>query len=429
MPTNIIRSANKVYTCGLSEGWIGKNSWSGLLIRERVTRERFSSESQKCSSSSSDDSRQALLEEYDQIHVEPCNQEVEFRKLAPVLQSSQYDCLLVSATPLIALLLQVSESKGFLDQIQLGNKQIDKIPIFYNANFVMEKGKQALSRFFLFEEKVFVLLHSIEKIKVTAQEIESRFLRYLCEGSELSLSNEVFRLQKLQQIRSEQQLIRSQERHGYKNSYMEGSAPSQSMSLFSIEHEVQETLQSAPPVITTDMETGARVLQRGRKVNWLAPMFTGLSIGINVFMIMSFVTKIVAETLVDHNWKRLLMLLLVPFLMSISQFLWDNLVSFLAQTCFPIKHLHENSLYYSGHASEPLPDDYPLPSFTIHMPCYKEGLYSVLAPSLKSANEAIKVCKNSDCMLISVLTQESFPFYRPIVRSEGLQILLFQKMD
>ena len=33
-------SAKKIYSSGISEGWIGENGWSGLLVRERISPNR-----------------------------------------------------------------------------------------------------------------------------------------------------------------------------------------------------------------------------------------------------------------------------------------------------------------------------------------------------------------------------------------------------
>jgi hypothetical protein len=184
-------------------------------------------------------------------------------------------------------------------------------------------------------------------------------------------------------------LLDSPQAESYRSRHAVGKTVKASQTL--LNEYLQEKLEPPPPVITEDAENGEKILQEGRTVNYLAPITTGLAVGLNIFMVSGFVTKLITEFLVDGGYLRLVMLAITPLFVIISQFLWDNFVSFFAQIFFPIKHMHENSLYYSGQASEPLPGDYSLPSFTIHMPCYKEGLHSVLAPSLESALAAVKV--------------------------------------
>ncbi|ESK83191.1 glycosyltransferase family 2 protein [Moniliophthora roreri MCA 2997] len=57
----------------------------------------------------------------------------------------------------------------------------------------------------------------------------------------------------------------------------------------------------------------------------------------------------------------------------------------------PIAHYHENNTYFSSVAPPPNPQvDARLPHITIQMPVYKEGLESVLMPSVESLKAAMK---------------------------------------
>lgn len=55
--------------------------------------------------------------------------------------------------------------------------------------------------------------------------------------------------------------------------------------------------------------------------------------------------------------------------------------------------MHETSRYYSGKAPPRMTG--PLPHFTVIMPVYKEPLDSVLLPTIRSIQAAIKVVRRS----------------------------------
>lgn len=346
-----------------------------------------------------------------------------------------YQCSVSISTPLIRNLLEINVAQGADNYLKLGKRQNDFIPIFQSFQHAITTADKGITRFLARDEQSLIVFESTTEIKSIIRGIESRAFGFVSEISGFSTISDSQEKQVENMLRQGRQILRlhtllQQENHSNQHT----SPPSEPISTEEddvLAKYLDTKLEPPPPVITEDPETNERVLQAGRKVNYLAPMSTGLSVGINIFMVMCFVTKVITETLVDRYWLRLLMLILVPFFMCISQFLWDNLVSFIAQVFFPIKHLHENSLYYSGHASEPLPDDHPLPSFTIHMPCYKEGLHSVLKPSLESANEAVKVSKIQiiTCYQDRLTEFFSLLFYRHIVLWVGLQISLFPKTD
>lgn len=67
----------------------------------------------------------------------------------------------------------------------------------------------------------------------------------------------------------------------------------------------------------------------------------------------------------------------------------DNIIGVVAQLLMPISQMKRNSLYYSGKASPPLSLTTKLPHFTIQMPVYKEGLESVLVPTIESVKAAM----------------------------------------
>lgn len=143
--------------------------------------------------------------------------------------------------------------------------------------------------------------------------------------------------------------------------------------------------------VVTQLESGEATLQSDRSINVLAAIYTGLALGLNIFIMGLFVRTLLLEALLDGNYLRMAIAVVIPFLMCVIQFLCENIVSVIAHVFMPISQLHRNSLYYSGKKSQRLPLAYRLPHFTIQMPVYKEGLDSVLAPTIESVKKAIAV--------------------------------------
>ena len=73
------------------------------------------------------------------------------------------------------------------------------------------------------------------------------------------------------------------------------------------------------------------------------------------------------------------------------QFWCQNIIGIFAMILGPISQMQNNSLYYSGKATDRLPMNTKLPHITVQMPVYKESLDGVLAPTIESVNKAIAV--------------------------------------
>lgn len=70
------------------------------------------------------------------------------------------------------------------------------------------------------------------------------------------------------------------------------------------------------------------------------------------------------------------------------QFFAQVIVGCLAQCIGPVRQMTTNSKFYSAVCSPRLTDR-TLPHVTIQCPVYKEGLHSVIAPTVKSIKQAI----------------------------------------
>jgi hypothetical protein len=91
---------------------------------------------------------------------------------------------------------------------------------------------------------------------------------------------------------------------------------------------------------------------------------------------------------VDGSYLRLALLLLTPVQVFFTLFFAQVIVGCLSQLFGPVKQLTINSKYYSARAP-PRIQNTILPHITIQCPVYKEGLVSVIAPTVKSIKKAI----------------------------------------
>ncbi|KAJ9474297.1 Glyco_trans_2-like domain-containing protein [Pseudozyma hubeiensis] len=143
------------------------------------------------------------------------------------------------------------------------------------------------------------------------------------------------------------------------------------------------------PVVLVDQETGEAVREPERTSTHVSALLTGFGVAVNMVIMSIFARDIVMNTLEDRNYMRALLLAAIIPRFLVAQYFCDHIILIIAQLVFPVSQMHRNTLYYSGQPSAPLAKDHKLPHFTIHMPCYKEGLQTVLAPTLKSILAAV----------------------------------------
>jgi hypothetical protein len=91
---------------------------------------------------------------------------------------------------------------------------------------------------------------------------------------------------------------------------------------------------------------------------------------------------------VDGSYTRLALLALTPVQIFFTLFFAQVIVGCLSQLFGPVRQLTINSRFYSARASPRLQTPI-LPHITIQCPVYKEGLSSVIAPTVKSIKQAI----------------------------------------
>lgn len=99
---------------------------------------------------------------------------------------------------------------------------------------------------------------------------------------------------------------------------------------------------------------------------------------------------IAVEISVDGNYVRLAFLAVVPIQIWLGWFFFQTLVTGLAQMFGPVNQMLSNSRSYSGIRSKRI--DTPgrqLPHVTVQCPVYKEGLETVIDPTMVSIRAAI----------------------------------------
>lgn len=97
--------------------------------------------------------------------------------------------------------------------------------------------------------------------------------------------------------------------------------------------------------------------------------------------------SLAVEIAVDHGYYRLAFLALIPVQVFFTLFFAQVVVGCISQCIGPIRQMQINSKFYSAVCSPRLKGQ--LPHVTIQCPVYKEGLRSVIEPTVKSIKAAI----------------------------------------
>lgn len=98
--------------------------------------------------------------------------------------------------------------------------------------------------------------------------------------------------------------------------------------------------------------------------------------------------QLAIEVEVDGSYIRLALLALTPVQIFFTLFFSQVIMGCLAQLFGPVRQMTINSKFYSARAP-PRIQAATLPHITIQCPVYKEGLSSVIAPTVKSIKQAI----------------------------------------
>ena len=136
-----------------------------------------------------------------------------------------------------------------------------------------------------------------------------------------------------------------------------------------------------------------RLESLSRPVLRTSAFFVGLSICLGICLLCGFfVGKLISESMLDGSYTRLALAAVIPLLICVSLFFFQVIFTDLFQLMGPIGGSTTNSRYYSAHKPclrRAYADGFAPPRITIQMPVYKEGMDSVIVPTIKSLQAAI----------------------------------------
>ncbi|KAK2604725.1 hypothetical protein N8I77_007632 [Diaporthe amygdali] len=121
--------------------------------------------------------------------------------------------------------------------------------------------------------------------------------------------------------------------------------------------------------------------------------FVGMGVCLAIVLVYGFsIGELVSECMMDGQWIRLALIAACPFLMFAGLFFFQVIFGDIWQMVGPLNGLKTNSRHYSC-IKPSMKTAYSLgfspPHITIQMPVYKEGMESVIIPTVKSLQAAI----------------------------------------
>ncbi|KAL9005472.1 MAG: hypothetical protein Q9188_001750 [Gyalolechia gomerana] len=129
-------------------------------------------------------------------------------------------------------------------------------------------------------------------------------------------------------------------------------------------------------------------IEKSRPIMLIQPLMTGITLILVVAAMGSGWRKMAIEIAVDQSYTRLALLVVTPVQVWLALFFMQSVVGCVFQLIGPTSQMVANSKFYSGLPPRRLANG-NLPHLTIQCPVYKEGLYSVIDPTMKSLKTAI----------------------------------------
>ncbi|KAL8763090.1 MAG: hypothetical protein Q9184_001050 [Pyrenodesmia sp. 2 TL-2023] len=129
-------------------------------------------------------------------------------------------------------------------------------------------------------------------------------------------------------------------------------------------------------------------VEKPRPIHLTQAIMTGLTLILVIAAMGSGWRKMAIETAVDNEYIRWVLLAFVPVQIWLALFFMQSVVGCVFQLIGPTSQMLGNSKFYSGLPPRRLAKG-DLPHVTIQCPVYKEGLYSVIDPTMKSLKAAI----------------------------------------
>ncbi|KHE87351.1 hypothetical protein GE21DRAFT_1331802 [Neurospora crassa] len=130
-----------------------------------------------------------------------------------------------------------------------------------------------------------------------------------------------------------------------------------------------------------------------RPVQRTSAFFVGMAMCLGIVLLCgTYIQKLLIECVIDGTYTRLALIVCVPFLLCVSLFFFQVIFSNFFQIFGPIGGQHTNSRFYScikPSLRRAYMDGFAAPHITIQMPVYKEGMESVIIPTVRSLQAAI----------------------------------------
>ena len=153
------------------------------------------------------------------------------------------------------------------------------------------------------------------------------------------------------------------------------------------ETEEEEKKDPNIAVYEIDEESG-EVLPEKRALHLQNTVLVALTLILIMASLGAGFRQLAIEVSTDGTMIRLALLALTPVQIFFTLFFGQVIIGCLAQLFGPVRQLTVNSKFYSARAP-PRIQRASLPHITIQCPVYKEGLSSVIAPTVKSIKQAI----------------------------------------
>jgi hypothetical protein len=130
-----------------------------------------------------------------------------------------------------------------------------------------------------------------------------------------------------------------------------------------------------------------------RPLHKTSSVFVGLAMVLIIVLLLGFCTsELLQESMIDGKWIRLALVLTTPIFGLFGLFFVVVIFSDIFQMIGPIASVQSNSRFYSAikpDISRAYHEGFTPPHITIQMPVYKEGLESVIIPTVNSLKAAI----------------------------------------
>ena len=131
-----------------------------------------------------------------------------------------------------------------------------------------------------------------------------------------------------------------------------------------------------------------KIMLPPRKIILVQPLLTGICLVLLIAATSAGWRRVAIEIKVDHSMLRLAFAAVVPFQCWLALFFMQTITTCAAQIIGPISQMTANTKFFSGQAPPRLYST-TLPHVTIQCPVYKESLWPVIDPTVKSIKAAI----------------------------------------